>query len=527
MRGDVGRPLIRAEIPEELLKIASFAIPLMFVLTLIPANGDGHEAKPAAATSTPAPTATPRPPDPSPPMEPIFRNGFFLRTADRKHELRIAGSVHLDARGYFGESVAPSSFDIRRARLDLQGRVHEFVTFRIQASLEDNPYIRNAYFDIEIDPAMHVRLGQMKVPFSTEWLTLDNQVNSLERAASHPVYPFFDRGVLLWGRLAAETVTYSLGLYNGSGVDLDTPKGDTGGGKEVAARLFTQPWRHRFASPLRGVYLVAQATAASESAPTRRYETSGMSAPTYESLIWRWRTEQVIGSNGRLSDHITAEMGSRRRWGVEALLLQGPLAASFEYCDVYYDDITIFHDFVAGSQRLRREPVLTRAGGIRSAALWASWFLTGESKTLDTHGWRQPNPTRNWQPGAGGGAWEVMARLALTDTDRELFDAVRVNGFTGEQLGAPGLVPVGEGGSVTAGVLDGAWRAATATLGVNWTLNPSVRVQMEATEVWARDRDQGKGGIISGGNSNLADPTRRNRQVEREFMLGMRFIFRI
>ncbi len=102
-----------------------------------------------------------------------------------------------------------------------------------------------------------------------------------------------------------------------------------------------------------------------------------------------------------------------------------------------------------------------------------------------------------------------------------------MNGFTGEQLGAPGPVPVGEGGSVTASVLDGAWTAATATLGVNWTLNPSVRVQMEATEVWARDLDQSKGGIISEGNSNLADPTRRNRQVEREFMLGMRFVFSI
>lgn len=503
------------------MNVICCVIPWLFATALMAATGDGSE------TPTPAPTPTPRPAETPPPLEGIFRNGFFLRTAEGKNELRIAGSVHLDARGYFGESVAPSSFDIRRARLDLQGRVHGYVTFRIQASLEDNPYIRNAYFDVEASPALHVRLGQMKVPFSTEWLTLDNQVNSLERAASHPVYPFFDRGALVWGQLAAGTATYSLGIYNGSGVDLDTPKGDTNGGKEVAARLFTQPWRHRSASPLRGVYLVAQGTSASESAPTRRYETSGMSAPNYESLIWRWRTEQVIGSNGRNSDHITAEMGSRRRWGVEALFLDGPIAASFEYCDVRYDDITIFHDFFVGAQRLKREPVLTRAGGVRSASLWASWFLTGESKTVDTFGWRQPNPRRAWRPGAGGGSWEVMARLAVTESDRALFDTVRVSGYSGEQLGQGGPAPVGEGGAVTAAVLDGAWKAASATLGVNWTLNPSVRVQMEATEVWAREFQGGKGGLISGGNSNLADPTQRNRQVEREFMLGMRFIFRI
>lgn len=510
------------------MKVPSTAAPWILALALPAAYVWGQPSEPPAATPTPTPTATVRPPQPPPPLEPVFRNGFFPLTADGKNELRIAGSVHLDARGYFGQSVAPSSLDIRRARLELQGRVYQFVTFRIQASLEDNPHIRNAYWDVEVTHALHVRLGQMKVPFSTEWLTLDNQVNSLERGASQPVYPFFDRGVMVWGQLASQTVTYSLGLYNGSGVDLDTPKGDTGGGKEVAIRLFSQPWRQHSASYLRGLYLVAQATAAGEPVPTRRYETSGMSAANYESLIWRWRTEQVIGSNGRWSDHITAEMTSRRRWGVEALLLEGPLGVSFEYCEVRWGDITIFfHDFYAGSQRLRHEPVLTRGGAARSAALWASWFLTGKGKTLDTHGWRQPNPQRNWRPDAGGGAWEVLAPFAFTDTDRQPFDAVTVNGFTGAQLGTPGPVPVGEGGAVTASVVDGAWKAATATVGLNWTLNPALRVQMEATEVWARDLDQGKGGLISGGHSNLAHATQRNWQVEHELMLGMRFIFRI
>ncbi len=159
------------------MNLMSRDFPLRIATVVVSALGSGDESEPPAPTPTATPTATSRPPDSSPPLESIFRNGFFLRTADRKNALRLAGSVHLDARGYFGESVAPSSFDIRRARLNLQGRVHDVVTFRIQASLEDNPYIRNAYCDVEIDPALHVRLGQMKVPFSTEWLTLDNQVN--------------------------------------------------------------------------------------------------------------------------------------------------------------------------------------------------------------------------------------------------------------------------------------------------------------------------------------------------------------
>ena len=37
----------------------------------------------------------------------------------------------------------------------------------------------------------------MKVPFSSSWATLDNNVNFIERASSTPVYPFFDRGIVL------------------------------------------------------------------------------------------------------------------------------------------------------------------------------------------------------------------------------------------------------------------------------------------------------------------------------------------
>ncbi len=484
------------------------------------------------AQNTPQPTQTPTPtpaatqPPPANTLDGVFRDGFELRSADGDNTLRIGASFHLDGRAFFGDSEAPISFDIRRARIDLRGQLRRWMTYRIQASLENEPYIRNCWADLAFSDSLHFRAGQMKVPFSTTWLTFDNQVNFVERATASPIYPFFDRGVMLWGTVLDKSLTYQLGAYNGTGVDLDTSRGDVDDHKDVALRLFAQPFRSSESEAARGLYLAAQATYGSQSVATRRFESGGLSTPSFESRVWRWRLEQVIGSDGRSVDAVTAEISSRARWGVEAHWLNGPLTVSAEYLVLAYDDITVSHDYVRGSDRLLSEPQLTRSGDMRSASLWVSWFLTGERKTVDAFGWRQPAPKRELRPGARGtGAWELLARLSTTSSDRHLFDAVRVPGYTAEQLAGVGAVPVAEGESVRAAVLDGAAELMEATLGANWTLNPNLRVQLNLIHLWVPDPER-NGGLLSAANSDLGDPTLRNRKVDSETSALMRLIFR-
>lgn len=476
------------------------------------------------AQDAPPPAATPTPPPKAPTAEVSFKNAFTLQTPDGANQVRLGFSVHFDARAYGADSVAPDSFDIRRARIDARGKVHEFMTFRIQASLEDNPYVRNAWVDLKWSDPLHLRLGQMKVPFSTEWMTFDNQVNFLERATSEPVYTFFDRGVLLWGDLAGKRLTYQVGAYTGAGVDADTTKGDVDDHKDVAMRLFAQPFRGSSTEWLEGLYLALQGTSGSESVPTRRYETRGLTAPNYESQIWRWRTEQVIGTDGRNTDRIAGRIDSRQRWGAELHYLKGPFTASFEWLEVSYDDISVNHEYWTGSQLVLSEPVFVRDGGVRSAAAWFSLFLTGERKSVDAGGWRQPDPKEPYRPGAGGsGAWEVLARVSNTRTDDVLFSSVRVNGFSADQVENP----VGEGNAVRAAVTQGASDAWEGTLGLSWTVNPNLRLQLNLTRVRAADFVAGADGIVSAGSSDLSDPTRKGRLVETEDMIAVRLIFRI
>ena len=86
-------------------------------------------------------------------------------------------------------------------------------------------------------------------------------------------------------------------------------------------------------------------------------------------------------------------------------------------------------------------------------------------------------------------------------------------------------VPVGEGESVNASVLDGAAEVVEATLGANWTLNPNLRVQFNLVHLWVPDPDR-NGGLLSAGGSDLGDTTLRNRKIDRETSALMRLIFR-
>ena len=260
----------------------------------------------------------------------------------------------------------------------------------------------------------------------------------------------------------------------------------------------------------------------------RRFETRGLMAANYESQVWRWRTEQVIGTDGRNIDQIAGEIDSRVRWGAEATYKRGAFSASAEWARVDYEGIEVFHDFYQGSTRLKHDPVMLRDGKVENLSVWASWYLTGEEKTYDNFGWRQQSPNNPWGPGLPGhGAWELLVRYSVTDTDPQLFETVKVRGYTAADFGATPPPTPGAGSSVNASVLQGATRLHEASLGVNWTMNYNFRVLCTYTYLWVPDYVEGRDGIVSAGNSDLGDVTTKNTLVEMEHMIALRFIFRI
>lgn len=414
----------------------------------------------------------------------FWKNDFFLETPDGNFSMRVRGNLHFDTKLYGGQSENPTEFDVRRARMDFQGVWYKYIQWRLQAEFADSPYIRNAWADYKFRDWLHLRGGQMKPPFSTSWWTLDNRVNFLERGATTPVYPYFDRGWWIWGDVLNNTLTWNASAWSGAGMELDNPKGDIDDHKDYVGRLFYSPFKNQEGHVLKGLHLCVQGTLGNQSIPTTRFETKGMSTQVRDDKMWKWAT----GSN--------AEIGARNRWGAELHYVKGPFSLSTEYLEVQYKDIEVFSDATKSTK------VIDEDGRITSWSTWVSYFLTGEGKEVSNFGWKQPNPKVNFDPVnfTGTGAWEILARY----THSEVSD---------------GLLSETDFGGSTYRIMSGAPWTEEITLGLCWTWNPMVRWQLNYTHIEA---PTGERGIFAGDRNNLEGED----QTSNEDMAGLRMIFK-
>ncbi len=428
------------------------------------------------------------------PVLAFWKNDFFLSTPDENFWMKIRGNLHMDTKFYGGNSNNPTEFDIRRARMDFQGMWYKYIYFRVQAEFADSPYIRNAWADYKFKDWLHLRAGQMKPPFSTSWWTLDNRVNFLERGASTPMYPYFDRGWWIWGDLFDKSLTWNLSAFTGAGMDLDSKKGDIDDHKDYIARLFYSPFKNKEGSVLEGLHLCLEGSLGKQSVPTKRFEKGAYAkAAVRDDNFWTWETEKDETRNalGILQgDGSSGRIGSRDRWGVELHYIAGPFSLSSEYLVTEYDDIDVFAS--DGTK------VISDDGGITSWSTWVSYFLTGEQKGVSNFGWKQPKPKTKFDPVhlKGTGAWEVLARYTSTKTSESLFDT---NIYLGNDYK----------------ILEGASRVDEYTLGLSWTWNPMVRWQLNYVHLDGHGIESGSANEMEGEN-----------RIDNEDMVGLRMIFK-
>jgi phosphate-selective porin len=407
----------------------------------------------------------------------FWKNDFFLSTQDENFWMKIRGNLHFDTKLYGGNSENPNELDIRRARMDFQGMWYKYIYFRVQGEFADSPYIRNAWVDYKFRDWLHLRGGQMKPPFSTSWWTLDNRVNFLERGASTPLYPYFDRGWWIWGYLFDKTLTWNLSAFTGAGMDFDEKKGDIDDHKDYIARLFYSPFKNDEDSVLKGLHLCLEGSLGKQSVPTKRFERGAYGAAVRDDRFWTWETEKK-------AQH--GEIDSRNRWGAELHYIGGPFSLSSEYLVCRYDDIEVFDN--------NNVRMISDDGSIRSWSTWVSYFLTGEQKEVSNFAWRQPNPKTDFDPVhlTGTGAWEVLARYTSTKTSESLFRK---------------------------GILEGADRVDEYTLGLSWTWNPLIRWQLNYVHLSGR-------GIQTGWEDDNHGGQPGKNRVDHEDMVGLRMIFK-
>src|SRR6185295_8771331 len=172
------------------------------------------------------------------------KDGFSLKSNDGAFLLKLRGYVQLDGRFYSDDRARPATdtFILRRVRPILEGTVFGKFDFRIMPDFgAGTTVLQDAYLDARFTPSFKVRAGKFKVPVGLERLQSGSDILFVERGFPTNLVPNRDLGIQVHGDLATGTVNYQVGVFNGvpDGASADV---DSDSGKDVAARLFFQPF---------------------------------------------------------------------------------------------------------------------------------------------------------------------------------------------------------------------------------------------------------------------------------------------
>jgi phosphate-selective porin len=280
-----------------------------------------------------------------------FGRGLRLRNRDADVQIGIRGYGQVDFLSFLNwqeadpdGSLTDDEADVRRARLGLDGEWRR-VSFQFEGDFtSDEGNLKDAWMGLRLSRAFRLRVGNMKVPVSREWMTSARNLDFAERALlASALAPGRDWGAMLHGR--AGPVEYGLGAYRGDGrtrrsraettgaahLGLHLGKGFEVGGSFSAGDVAAEP------APL-------------DAAPDPR----GSSAEALSGFEF-FREKYVDGR--------------RLRYGADAALIRGPAALKAEYLELREE---------RRGQGAAFDDLPDVVG--RGWAVSATWLVTGEKK---------------------------------------------------------------------------------------------------------------------------------------------------
>ena len=183
-------------------------------------------------------------------------DGFVLQSGS-DYRIRIGGYLQADGRFYAQDrdSVAANTFLLRRARPIFQGTVAKYFDFYLNTDFgQGQVVLYDAYLNVKTSSKLQLRVGKFKPPVGLERLQSAASILFVERALPTALAPNRDVGAQLHGELGGGVATYAVGVFDGAvdGALIDT---DTNDGKDVAGRIFFQPFARGGSSALKGLGL--------------------------------------------------------------------------------------------------------------------------------------------------------------------------------------------------------------------------------------------------------------------------------
>jgi phosphate-selective porin OprO/OprP len=412
---------------------------------VVPApDAQAHDMQAAAPVSS---AATPNAaPDASPSAA---SDGLALASADGRHTVRVALWTQALARVAFPEEGEPvSNFSLRRVRPRLDGTLFGAVDylFMIEAGGEGKFALFDACADVRFLPALRLRVGKQKQPFSLERLQGFPVIPLAERSFGAMVGPNRDLGVTVWGEPFGGALQYQLGLFNGV-PDGRNGDDDSDDGKDVVGRLLLRPFVGVPESPFAGFAIGGAASYGR----ARGADGAATQTPTYttpgRATMFAYRGATTTEA-GRLRA-VFAD-GARRRLELDGYW--------------YVGRFSLFAELVETSNTWRVPCTdTTRAVSVTAWSAMAAWLFTDDTSSYE----RGVEPRRPFDLGEGHwGAFELAARVQRFHVGAGAFPAL-----------ADPAVSVAD--------------ALNLGLCLSWSLNRHLRVQLDGERTTFRGGAQG------------------------------------
>lgn len=362
-------------------------------------------------------------------VEVVYDEGVHVRTNDKSFDMRIGGVIQSDLRAFGSHYPEDNDFDIRRARLFIEGRMFDYFGYKFEGEFEgaSNDRLVDALINFDYFPYLQLQVGQFKEPFSLENLISDKYLPFNERSMAYYLTPARDVGLMIHGHIFGDTITYGVGVFNGDGRDATrrSQKDD----KEYAGRFVLKPFDKLDIPFIKHLQLGGSFAYA-------RLDTSDLNV----GIDTPGRTT-FFEVNSRAKFRVIQDVDDRRRFGFEAAYAWGPLALMGEYIRNDYHGVL---------------PTDEDEFDFRMKAWYAGMILmlTGEKPDIARGVLQKIKPQRNFDIKEGTwGAWGIGFRYEQFEANQGVYENL-----------------VFEGQSVR--------RANSVTAALNWYLNSMVRLSL-------------------------------------------------
>lgn len=206
-----------------------------------------------------------------------WNDGLVLDSAHGWFHLQAASLFQLDTHTF--ADPRPSGTDavlLRRLRTNVNGRLGSRVTFRFLPELAQSRRVFEAFVDVRVTRALHLRVGKDRPPVGYEMSLGAPYLVFPERSLLTTLVPNRDVGLQILGD--AGRISYAAGLFNESPDGTNGPFSLRGGGHgEWTGRVVLRPFSAG-AGRLRGLKVQLAGTRGTPDAAPTAYRTAGRAA---------------------------------------------------------------------------------------------------------------------------------------------------------------------------------------------------------------------------------------------------------